>query len=115
MIMKKILFLIFGLNSLFLISQISFTNVPKDKQLFGRDLQSNYGTILVSGDVNIGSNYNLQYSNWASGEPNNSPPPENHAEIINSNGDWNDANGSTAKRSYVEYDGLIDTLGDLLF
>ena len=113
--MKKILFLIFGLNSLFLISQISFTNVPKDKQLFGRDLQSNYGTILVSGDVNIGSNYNLQYSNWASGEPNNSPPPENHAEIINSNGDWNDANGLTAQRSYVEYDGLIDTLGDFTF
>ena len=70
---------LFCLNTYFLTSQISFTNAPKDKQLFGRDSQTNYGTIQISGQVNAGDNYNLQYSSWAPGEPNNNPDPENAA------------------------------------
>ena len=101
----------FGLVS----SQISFTKVPQDKQLFGRDLQTNYGTVEIAGEVFLGDSYDLQYSSWASGEPNNSPAPENYAEIINSSGGWNDTSGSTQQRSYVEYDGLITSLGNLTF
>ena len=79
--MRNFLIALFYLNTYFLASQISFTNLPKDKQLFGRDFQTNYGIIQISGEVNVGDNYNLQYSSWAPGEPNNNPDPENAAEI----------------------------------
>ena len=51
--MKNLLIGLFCLNTYFLTSQITFTNAPKDKQLFGRDLQTNYGTIQISGEVNV--------------------------------------------------------------
>ena len=114
--MKYYLVLSFCMGFGWVSSQISFTKVPQDKQLFGRDLQTNYGTVEIAGEVFLGDSYDLQYSSWASGEPNNSPPaPENYAEIINSSGGWNDTSGSTQQRSYVEYDGLITSLGNLTF
>ena len=96
-------------------SQISFTKVPQDKQLFGRDLQTNYGTVQISGLVNVGENYDLQYSSWAAGEPNNNPNPENAAEMVNNNGKWNDRNASDTQDSYVEYEGSVTSLGDLIY
>ena len=84
--MRNFLIALFCLNTYFLASQISFTNLPKDKQLFGRDFQTNYGTIQISGEVNVGDNYNLQYSSWAPGEPNNNPDPENAADSYEFNG-----------------------------
>ena len=113
--MKNLLTLIFYLNSFLVISQISFTSIPKDKQLFGRDLQTNYGTIEISGEVNIGNNYNLDFSNWNIGEPNNNPSPENAAEMVNIQGKWNDDNENFTKESYVEYEGLITSLGNLFY
>ena len=115
MVMKNLLIGLFCLNTYFLTSQISFTNAPKDKQLFGRDSQTNYGTIQISGEVNVGDNYNLQYSSWAPGEPNNNPVPENAAEIVNDNGKWNDRNVNDTQDSYVEYEGSITSLGDLMY
>ena len=73
------------------------------------------GTIVVEGEVNIGDNYYLDFSNWNAGEPNNSPSPENAAEIVNSSGKWNDAHENTTQDSYVEYEGLITSLGDLVY
>ena len=96
-------------------SQISFTKVPQDKQLFGRDLQTNYGTVQISGTVNVGANYDLQYSSWAAGEPNNNPNPENAAEMVNDNGKWNDRNANDTQDSYVEYEGSVTSLGDLIY
>ena len=113
--MRNFLIALFCLNTYFLESQISFTNVPKDKQLFGRDFQTGYGTIEISGEVNVGDNYNLQYSSWAPGEPNNNPDPENAAEIVNNNGKWNDRNVNDTQHSYVEYEGSITSLGDLMY
>ena len=57
----------------------------------------------------------LYYDSWGSGDPNNSPSPEYAAEIINYLGYWNDANVNILQSSYVEYDGLITTLGNFLF
>ena len=37
------------------------------------------------------------------------------AEIINSLGKWNDANANETQASYVEYDGLIDSLADFIY
>ena len=84
-------------------SQISFNSLPTEKQLVARDIQTNIGTVSINGEVNLGDNYNLEYSSWANGEHNNSPSPEDAAEIINYLGNWNDANASDAKPSYVEY------------
>ena len=105
-----VFFVDFSLNA-----QVVFNEVPKDKQLFGRDIQTNYGQINIDGYVNIGLNYDLEFSNWSAGEPNNSPPPENAAEIINSYGKWNDANENNTQDSYVEYEGEITSLGDLVY
>tara|TARA_B100001248_G_scaffold89785_1_gene66339 strand:+ start:433 stop:1050 length:618 start_codon:yes stop_codon:yes gene_type:complete len=115
MVMRNFLIALFCLNTYFLASQISFTNLPKDKQLFGRDFQTNYGIIQISGEVNVGDNYNLQYSSWAPGEPNNNPDPENAAEIVNNNGKWNDRNVNDTQDSYIEYEGSITSLGDLMY
>ena len=105
--MKKLLLLQFFIFS-FANSQVTFDKIPVEKQLVARDLETNQGTIQIEGKINIGDNYNLEYSSWQLGEPNNTPPPEDKAEIINSLGKWNDANASETQASYVEYDGLID-------
>ena len=80
----KIFLLLIILVGFSLNAQVVFNEVPKDKQLFGRDIQTNYGQINIEGYVNIGLNYDLEFSNWSAGEPNNSPAPENAAEIVNS-------------------------------
>ena len=112
--MKKLLLLQFFIFSI-ANSQVTFDKIPVEKQLVARDLQTNQGTIQIEGKINIGDNYNLEYSSWQLGEPNNTPPPEDKAEIINSLGKWNDANASETQASYVEYDGLIDSLADFIY
>ena len=57
----------------------------------------------------------MEFSNWSAGEPNNNPPPENYAEIVNSYAKWNDANGDMLQDSYIEYEGLIESLEGLTF
>ena len=96
-------------------SQISFNSLPTEKQLVARDIQTNIGTVSINGEVNLGNNYNLEYSSWGNGEPNNSPSPEDAAEIINYLGNWNDANASDTKPSYVEYDGIINSLSNFIY
>ena len=111
----KLFLLLIILGGFNLNAQVVFNEVPKDKQLFGRDIQTNYGEINIDGYVNIGPNYDLEFSNWSAGEPNNSPPPENAAEIVNSYGKWNDANENNIQDSYVEYEGEITSLGDFVY
>ena len=111
----KLFLLLIILGGFTLNAQVVFNEAPKDKQLFGRDIQTNYGQINIDGQINIGLNYDLEFSNWSAGEPNNSPPPENVAEIVNSYGKWNDANENNAQDSYVEYEGQITSLGDLVY
>ena len=113
--MKKIIFALLLLLTTTLSSQIIFTSIPGEKQLFGRAIETNYGQINISGYVNIGDNYDLDFSSWSAGEPNNAPAPEDYAEIINSSGKWNDANGSTTQKSYVEFEGLTQSLGSLTY
>ena len=113
--MKKIIFVLLLVFTTTVFGQITFTSIPSEKQLFGRDVNTNYGQINISGYINIGDNYDLEFSNWSAGEPNNAPAPEDYAEIINSYGKWNDANGSTTQKSYVEYEGLIQSLGNLTY
>ena len=114
--MKKILScLIFLTTFLTSFAQINFSSLPLEKQLVGRNLETNMGTIVVEGDVNIGDNYYLDFSNWNAGEPNNNPSPENAAEIVNNSGKWNDRNENDIQDSYVEYEGLITSLGDLVY
>jgi len=64
-------------------------------------------------------NYDLAYVNWKSGEPNNTPAPENVGEMFGNNsilaGQWNDGNASSTKPSYVEFEGEINTLNAILF
>ena len=111
----KLFLLLIILGGFNLNAQVVFNEVPKDKQLFGRDILTNYGEINIDGYVNIGPNYDLEFSNWSAGEPNNSPPPENAAEIVNSYGKWNDANENNIQDSYVEYEGEITSLGDFVY
>ena len=111
----KLFLLLIILGGFTLNAQVVFNEVPKDKQLFGRDILTNYGEINIDGYVNIGPNYDLEFSNWSAGEPNNSPPPENAAEIVNSYGKWNDANENNIQDSYVEYEGEITSLGDFVY
>jgi hypothetical protein len=113
--MKKIIFALLLLFTTTVSSQITFTSIPSEKQLFGRDLNTDYGQVDISGYINIGDNYDLGFSYWGSGEPNNAPAPEDYAEIINSYGRWNDANGGVSQKSYVEYEGLIQSLGNLTY
>jgi len=100
-------------------SQVYFNSLPEDKQLIGRDLSSNKGLIKISGDVNNGPDYDLAYNNWKSGEPNNSPAPENVGEMFGNNtileGQWNDGDASNTKPSYVEFEGEINTLTNFIY
>ena len=60
----KVFLLLIILVGFSLNAQVVFNEVPKDKQLFGRDIQTNYGQINIDGYVNIGLNYDLEFSNW---------------------------------------------------
>ena len=113
--MKNLLSLFIYLPICILSAQITFNTLPSEKQLVARDLQTNLGVVSISGEVNLGDNYNLEYDSWGSGEPNNSPSPEDVAEMISSSGAWNDANSLDTRPSYVEYNGIIDVLSDFIF
>jgi len=115
--MKKTLLLLLT-NLLFINlnnAQISYSSIPLEKQLIARDISTNTSTFAVDGIVSTEATSALDYDSWASGEPNNSPAPENAAEIINYLGYWNDANTNTLQSSYVEFDGLITTLSNFLY
>ena len=45
----KIFLLLVILVGFSLNAQVVFNDVPKDKQLFGRDIQTNYGQINIDG------------------------------------------------------------------
>ena len=45
----------------------------------------------------------------------NNPDPENAAEIVNNNGKWNDRNANDTQDSYIEYEGSVTSLGDLIY
>ena len=115
MYMKKIIYIFILFSSHYLISQIYFDKVPVDKQLVPRDLTTNLGTISIEGEARTVGNDDLVYQNWGNNEPNNTPAPENVAEIINSSGDWNDSESGKLQSSYVEYDGLITSLGNFIY
>ena len=53
--MKKIFLLIISVSSFLAEAQVIFENKPIEKQLYGRDLETNYGLIKVSGYVNAAS------------------------------------------------------------
>ena len=83
--MKKTLLLLLT-NLLFINlnnAQISYSSIPLEKQLIARDISTNSSTFSVNGIVSTEATAELDYDSWASGEPNNSPAPENAAEIIN--------------------------------
>jgi len=113
--MKKLTSLFIYFSVCILSAQITYNSLPSDKQLVARDLQTNVGIVAINGEVNLGDNYNLEYDSWSSGEPNNSPTQEDAAEIINYLGNWNDADASENKPSYVEYNGSINVLSDFIY
>ena len=113
--MKKIISLLIYFSIYNISAQITFNTMPSDKQLVARDLQTNLGIVSINGEVNLGDNYNLEYDSWGSGEPNNAPAPEDAAEIINSSGEWNDANASETRSSYVEFNGIINSLSNFIY
>jgi hypothetical protein len=113
--MKKIIYVFIFFSCHYLASQIYFDKIPPDKQLVPRDLTTNLGTISIEGEARTIGNDDLVYQNWGNNEPNNTPAPENVAEIINSSGNWNDADSGKLQSSYVEYDGLITSLGDFIY
>ena len=80
----------------------------KTNNFIGRDLSTNKGLIIISGEVNNGPYYDIDYENWKSGEPNNAPAPENVGEMFGNTsilqGQWNDGNSSNTKPSYVEFE-----------
>ena len=45
----------------------------------------------------------------------NSPTQEDAAEIINSSGEWNDADASEVKSSYIEFNGTINSLSNFIY
>ena len=113
--MKKLISLLIYFSIYNISAQITFNTLPSDKQLVARDLQTNLGIVSINGEVNLGDNYNLEYDSWGSGEPNNAPAPEDAAEIINSSGDWNDADASETRSSYVEFNGIINSLSNFIY
>ena len=113
--MKKIISLLIYFSIYNISAQITFNTLPSDKQLVARDLQTNLGIVSINGEVNLGDNYNLEYDSWGSGEPNNAPAPEDAAEFINSSGDWNDADASETRSSYVEFNGIINSLSNFVY
>ena len=90
-----------------------------EKQLIGRNISTNQGEIIISGEVNNGPYYDLDYDNWRSGEPNNTPPPEDVVEMFGNNsilqGQWNDSSSNSTNASYVEYEGIITSLGGFIY
>ena len=117
--MRKFILLFFSLFLSFTsLGQVSIAEIPQEKQLIGRDLSTNQGSIVISGEVNNGPYYNLAYDNWNSGEPNNTPAPENVGEMFGNTtileGLWNDGSSDSTNPSYVEYEGEINSLGDLV-
>jgi len=118
--MRKFILLFFSLFlSLTSLGQVSIAEIPQEKQLIGRDLSTNQGSIVISGEVNNGPYYSLAYDNWNSGEPNNTPSPENVGEMFGNTtileGLWNDGSADSTNPSYVEYEGEINSLGDLVY
>jgi len=118
--MKKYILIFFSFFLSFIgFGQVSFSTIPQNKQLVGRDISSNQGSIIISGEVNNGPYYNLDYDNWSSGEPNDAPAPENVAEMYGNTtileGLWNDGSLDNTNPSYVEYEGEINSLGDLIY
>ena len=113
--MKKLAILLIYFSIYNISAQITFNTLPSDKQLVARDLQTNLGIVSINGEVNLGDNYNLEYDSWGSGEPNNAPAPEDAAEFINSSGDWNDADASETRSSYVEFNGIINSLSNFIY
>jgi hypothetical protein len=77
------------------------------------------GLIIISGEVNNGPYYDIDYENWRSGEPNNAPAPENVGEMFGNTsilqGQWNDGDSSNTKPSYVEFEGEVTSLGDFIY
>ncbi len=116
---KKVSLIYFLIVSCLGYSQIYFSSFPENKQLIGRDLATNKGLIKISGEVNNGPYYDIDYENWRSGEPNNAPPPENVGEMFGNNtilqGQWNDGNSSDTKPSYVEFEEEVTSLGDFIY
>ncbi len=116
---KKVSLIYFLIVSCLGYSQIYFSSFPENKQLIGRDLATNKGLIKISGEVNNGPYYDIDYENWRSGEPNNAPPPENVGEMFGNNtilqGQWNDGNSSDTKPSYVEFEEEVTSLADFIY
>jgi len=117
---RKVSLIYFLIFSCFGYSQIYFSSFPEEKQLIGRNVSTNKGLIKISGEVNNGPYYDIDYENWRSGEPNNTPPPENVGEMFGNNsilqGLWNDGNSSdTTRPSYVEFEGEIGSLSDFIY
>ena len=116
---RKVSLIYFLIFSCLGYSQIYFSGFPENKQLIGRDLSTNKGLIKISGEVNNGPYYDIDYENWRSGEPNNAPPPENVGEMFGNNsilqGQWNDGNSSDTKPSYVEFEEEVTSLGDFIY
>jgi hypothetical protein len=116
---RKVSLIYFLIVSCLGYSQIYFSSFPENKQLVGRDLSTNKGLIKISGEVNNGPYYDIDYENWRSGEPNNAPPPENVGEMFGNNtilqGQWNDGNSSDTKPSYVEFEEEVTSLGDFIY
>lgn len=63
-------------------------------------------------DINIEGNFqwvtseSVAYTNWNSGEPNDSGSNEDHTEMYTS-GRWNDSRGTNSKRYVVEFEGAL--------
>ena len=118
---KRTSLICFLIVSYFSYSQIYFSSFPEEKQLIGRNLSTNKGLIKISGEVNNGPYYDIDYDNWRSGEPNNTPPPENVGEMFGNNsilqGQWNDGNGNSSdtKPSYIEFEEEVSSLSSFIY
>ena len=118
---KRTSLICFLIVSYFSYSQIYFSSFPEEKQLIGRNLSTNKGLIKISGEVNNGPYYDIDYDNWRSGEPNNAPPPENVGEMFGNNsilqGQWNDGNGNSSdtKPSYIEFEEEVSSLSSFIY
>ena len=99
----------------FTTAQIRFNTIPINKQLIPRNLSDNLGTIKIIGSASTVGTVDLVYESWNAGEPNNNPSPEDVVEIINISGKWNDDNRAKKQASYVEYDGLINSLSNFTY
>ena len=99
----------------FTTAQIRFNTIPINKQLIPRNLSDNLGTIKIIGSASTVGTVDLDYESWNAGEPNNNPSPEDVVEIINISGKWNDDNRAKKQASYVEYDGLINSLSNFTY